>query len=379
MQFSFTKEQTMMQSSLREFTKKELSEASTEIDAMGKFSTEIKKKMSEMDLFGVLIPFNHGGMGMSPIEFAIIVEEISTVNASIGASVATTIHAASAILAFGSDEQKEKYLPAIAKGKSMASFACTEPAGGTNWPITAKTSATLDKDHYIINGSKCFISNAGIADIYIIMARTAPNSMDFSTFIIEKDTAGFSIGKMEDKFGLRGCPTGELFLDNCRIPKSNLLGKECEGLDIFRAAGGLHCVGAASIYVGLSQAALDACIQYSKEKEYIPSETLSYLESIQGTISEMTAQVEATRLLNLKAATLLQESNYTSFLSMQYGSRVALKVTGDAVALHGGYGCVKDNLVNRLFRDAKTLSLQVTYDSMKSIIGKLILEVPPQN
>jgi alkylation response protein AidB-like acyl-CoA dehydrogenase len=199
--------------------------------------------------------------------------------------------------------------------------------------------------------------------------------LGISAFIIEKDTPGFTVGKLENKFGLRGYPTGELFLDNCRIPKKNMLGKEGEGFKNFQAGSRFHFIGNASVYVGLSQAALDTCVQYAKEKESIPPATLSHLESIQGAVTEMAAEIEASRLLMLKASTLLGVPDFTPLLAVQKCSRMALKVTGDAVALHGGYGCLQENLANRLFRDAKTLSLQISYDKFKSVVGKRLMEV----
>ncbi len=378
MKFTLTNEQSMIHNTAREFARKEVAPIADEIDTTDKYPFGIIKSMSDFDFLGIITSSQFGGIGLSAFEFAIVVEEISAVSAALGVSLAINGRFAYDISALGTDEQKEKYLPAHSKGEKLGAIAFTEPNGGSNWPMTAQTNAVLEGDHYIVNGSKCFTSNAGVADVYIVMARTNEKKgpQGISAFLIDRDTPGFTFGNMENKFGLRGYPTGELFFDSCRIPKKNILGKEGEGFKNFQASGPFTFISTSAVYVGLAQVALDTCIQFAKGKESIPPSKLSQLESIQGTVSEMAAEIESSRLLMLKASTLVGTPNMTPLLAVLKCCRMALKVTGDAVALQGGYGCLQENLANRLFRDAKTLSLQMTYDKFKSVVGKRLMDVP---
>ncbi len=380
MKFSLTSEQSMIQNTVKEFARKEIAPIADEIDTTGKYPCEMIKSLSEIDFLGIMTSSRYGGLGLGAFEFAAVIEEISTVSAALGVSLAINGRFAYDISAYGTDEQKEKYLPAHAKGEKLGAIAFTEPNGGSNWPMTAQTSATLDGEHYVINGSKCFTSNAGVADVYIVMARIDEKKgpQGITAFVIEKGTPGFTFGKMENKFGLRGYPTGELFFDNCRIPKENMLGKEGEGFKNFQTSAAFTFIATAAVYVGIAQAALDTCVQYAKGRESVPPSKLSHLENIQGAVSEMAAEIESSRLLMQKAAALLGVPNLTPLLAVLKCCRMALKVTADAVALHGGYGCLQENLANRLFRDAKTLSLQISYDKFKSVVGKRLMDVPLQ-
>ena len=380
MNFTLTNEQSMIQKAAKEFAKKEVATVAEEIDTTGHYPRRIITSLSELDFLGMMTSSRFGGIGLSGFEFTTVIEEISAASAALGVSLAINGRFAYDISAYGTDEQKERYLPAHSKGEILGAIAFTEPNGGSNWPVTAQTTATLDREHYIINGSKCFTSNAGEADVYIVMARVNAEKgpMGISAFIIEKDTPGFTFGKMENKFGLRGYPIGELFFNNCRIPKNNMLGKAGEGFKSFQASAPFTFVSTAAVYVGIAQAALDACIQFAKERESIPPLTLSQLESIQGTVSDMAAEVESSRLLMQKASTMLGIPDMTPLLAVLKCCQMALKVTGDAVALHGGYGCLQENFANRLFRDAKTLSLQISFDKFKSVVGKRLMDVPLQ-
>lgn len=377
MNFKLNKEQLMIQNAAREFAQKEISPIVEELDSTGNYPLDLVKSLSKFDYLGLMTSSRYGGIGLSGVEFAIVIEEISAVCAALGVSLSTNARFAYDISAYGNEEQKERYLPAHARGEILGAIAFTEPNGGSNWPATAQTSANLDGDHYVINGSKCFISNAGIADVYIVMARTneIKGPQGISAFIIEKGTSGFTFGKMEDKFGLRGYPTGELFFDNCRIPKENLLGKEGEGFKNFQSSAAFTFVGTAAVYIGIAQAALVNSIEFAKGRMNVAPSTLSELESVQGTVSEMAAEVEASRLMMQKASSLLGTPSFASMLAVQKCSRMALQVTSDAVALQGGYGCIRENTVNRYFRDAKTLSLQISYDKFKSIIGMGLMDV----
>lgn len=378
MEFKLSNEQSMIQKAAREFTRTEILPLVEEIEKFENFPREIIRSLGDLDFLGIMTSSRYGGIGLSGIDLATVIEEISTVSAALGVSLAMNARFAYDISSYGSDEQKVRYLPPHSQGRLIGAIAFTEPNGGSNWPVTSQTEATWDGDNYVINGSKCFTSNAGVADTYIVMARTngVKGPKGISAFLIDKDTPGFSIGKIENKFGLRGYPIGELFFNDCRISKTNLLGKEGEGFKNFQASAPFTFVATSAVYLGIAQAALDSSIEFAKERQAIPPLTLSHLENVQGTVSEMAAEIESSRLLMQKAATLLGVPDFTALLSVLKCCRMALQVTGDAVALHGGYGCLQENLANRLFRDAKTLSLQVSYDKFKSVVGKRLMDVP---
>lgn len=232
----------------------------------------------------------------------------------------------------------------------------------------------------MVNGSKCFISNAGEADIYIVVARTDPakGPMGISTLIVEKDTPGFSFGTLEDKFGLRGDPTGELFFEDCRVPKGNLLGQEGDGMKIIPAFGALTCAGHAAIAAGIARAALEASVKYTRERVVVEPMTLANFDTVQSTIADMTVAVEAARLIAYRGVfpEARERPDPLTFLAAVFGPEVAIDVTGKAIRLHGGYGCTKDFPVGRYFRDAKTLSLHPAPDSLRLTAGKMLLGIP---
>lgn len=375
MNFTLTKEQSMIQQTAREFAAKEIAPIAREIDMTGEYPTQVMRSLNKLDLLGLMTSPEYGGSGLSPFEFAIVNEEISAVSAALGVSLAISSRFAYDISRFGTKNQKKAYLPGHAKGEILGAIAFTEPGGGSNWPLTVQTSAQKDGDDYIINGSKCFISNAGVADVYIVMARLngIEGPQGISAFIIEKETPNFSVGSIENKFGLRGYPTGELFFDNCRIPKANLLGTEGEGFTNFQTAVPFTFAATASVYVGLARAAMEESVQFAKQREVAPSKTLAQLESSLEKVSEMAAEIECSRLLMQKAAWQVGKPGPIPVHALLKCCRTALKITGDAVALHGGYGCLQESTVNRLFRDAKTLSLQISYDKVKGVAGAGIL------
>lgn len=378
MGFILSKEQSMIRNAAREFAQKEIDPLADEIDETCEYPREVVASLSKIDFLGIMTSPDYGGLGLGAFEFATILEEISAVSAALGVSLAINGRFAYDIAAYGNEEQKRRYLPAHARGDMLGAVAFTEPNGGSNWPVTAKTSATLDGEYYVINGSKCFTSNAGVAGAYIVMARIDEQKgpQGITAFVVEKNTPGFTIGKPENKFGLRGYPTGELYFDDCRIPKENMLGNAGEGFKNFQSSAALTFIATAAVYVGLAQAAMETCIQFAKERESIPSKPLSQLENIQGVVSEMAAEIEASRLLVQKAASLFGVPNTVPLLAVLKCCQMALKVTADAVALHGGVGCLEESFANRLFRDAKTLSLQISYDKFKTVVGKRLMDVP---
>lgn len=380
MDLRLTEEQEMTRKMARELAAKEIAPIAAEIDETGRFPSEVIERMAEAGLFGMLIPPPFGGTGRGRLDFLLVVEEIAAACASLGLSFVTSTDAAFLILAFGNDGQKRKYLPSLAKGERLGAFAITEPSGGANWWLTLQTRAVTDGDGYVVNGSKCFTTNASEADIYIVLARTDPTKgpMGISALIIEKDTPGFSFGKREEKLGLRGDPTGELIFEDCRVPKENLLGQEGDGLKIGSANAVLACAGIAAISAGVAQAALDASVKYAKERVVVEPMTLANLDGVQCIIADMAAAVGAARFLAYRAAfpEAREGPNPLIFVAAAFGTEVAIDVTGKAITLHGGYGSTKDFPVERYFRDAKTLSLHPASDFLRLTAGKLLLGIP---
>jgi butyryl-CoA dehydrogenase len=380
MDLRLTEEQEVTRKMVKELAANEIAPIAAEIDETGRFPREAMEKMAEAGLLGILVPPPFGGAGADRLTFVLSMEEISAASASVGWSLVTSIGVGFIILAFGSDEQRKRYLPALARGEKLGAFALVEPSGGTNWQMTLQTRAVADGDHYVVNGSKCFTSNTDEADIYVVFARTDPTQgpAGISVLIIEKDTPGFSFGTLEDKFGLRGDPTGELFFEDCRVPKENLVGQEGDGVKIFQAYGALDCVGQAAVTVGIAQAALDASVKYVKERAVVEPATLASFENVQRAIADMTVAVEAARLIAYRAALseMKEGPDPLMFAAATFCNEAALDVAGKAVELHGGHGCTRDYPVGRYFRDAKTLSLQKTFDYVKTMIGKMLLGIP---
>jgi len=379
MDLRLTERQEMTKKMARELAAKEIASIAAEIDETGRFPREVITKMADAGLFGIIIPPPFGGAGSERIDFVLAVDEIAAASASVAFGFVISTSTAFSILAFGSDEQRKKYLPALAKGQKLGAIAITEPSGGANWWLTLQTKAAADGEHYVVNGSKCFTTNAGEADTYVILARTDPakGPMGISALIIEKDTPGFSFGRREEKMGLRADPTAELIFENCRVPKDNLLGQEGDGLKIASAAASVVCAGVAAISAGIAQAALDASVKYTKERTVVAPMTLANLDGVQSTVADMAAAVEAARFMAYRASFPEgQGPDPFILLAAVFGTEAALDVTGKAIRLHGGYGCTKDFPVERYFRDAKVLSTHPATDFVRLNAGKMLLGIP---
>ena len=380
MDLRLTEEQEMIKKTARELATKEIAPIAAEIDQTGRFPSEVIKKMADAGMFGIIFPPPFGGAGGERLNLLLAVEEIAAASASVALSMVESISTAFTILAFGNDDQRRKYLPALAKGEKLAAFAVTEPSGGANWLMTLQTKAVADGDHYVVNGTKCFISNSDEADIYVVMVRTdvTKGPMGISALIIDKDTPGFSFGKQEEKLGLRGDPTGELIFNNCRVPKGNLLGQEGDGMKIAPAFATLDCAGHAATAVGIAQAALNASVKYTKERLVVAPMTLANFDVVQYTVADMAAAVGAARLLAYRAV-FPQAPGMPDpllFMAAVFSKEVAIDVTSKAIMLHGGYGCTKDFPLERYFRDAKTLSLVPASDFLRLTAGKMLLGIP---
>lgn len=377
MNFQLSEEHEMIRKMVRDFANKEVAPTAEERDEEERFDREIFDKMAELGLTGIPWPEEYGGIGSDYLAYCIAVEELSRVCASTGVTLsAHTSLAGWPVYTFGTEEQKQKYLRPMAEGKKIGAYGLTEPSAGSD-AGSMRTSAKEDGDHYVLNGSKIFITNGGIADIYIVFAVTDPESKHKGTtaFIIEKDFEGFSVGKKERKLGIRSSPTTEIIFDNCRVPKENVLGELGQGFKIAMQTldGGRN--GIAAQAVGIAQGALDASIDYAKEREQFGKPILVN-QGISFKLADMATSIEASRLLTYQAAWL--ESNKLSYskesaMAKLMAGDTAMKVTVEAVQVFGGYGYTKDYPVERFMRDAKITQIyEGTQEVQRLVISRMV-------
>lgn len=357
MDFTLTKEQEMVRNVMREFAVNEVEPIAADIDETGRFPKENVEKMARAHMLGIPFPEEYGGAGGDEIAYAIAVEELSKVCATTGVILSAHTSLGSwPIYKFGTEEQKQKYLVPLAKGEKLGAFGLTEPNAGTD-AAGQQTVAVLDGDHYVLNGSKIFITNGGQADTYIIFAMTdrSKGTRGISAFIVEADTPGFTIGKVEDKLGIRGSSTTELIFQNCRIPKENLLGEEGKGFKIAMMTLDGGRIGIAAQALGIAQGALDVTVEYLKERQQF-GRPLSKFQGLQWMVADMETEINASRLLVYRAAFNKANGlpyNKEAAMAKLFAASTAMSVTTKCVQLHGGYGYTKDYPVERMMRDAK--------------------------
>lgn len=377
MQFKLTEEHEMIRKMVRDFAQNEVAPTAAERDEEERFDREIFDKMAELGLTGVPWPEEYGGIGSDYLAYCIAIEELSRVCASTGVTLsAHTSLAGWPIYKFGTEEQKQKYLRPMAQGEKIGAYGLTEPSSGSD-AGGMRTTAKLVGDEYVISGSKIFITNGGIADTYVVFALTDPESKQKGTsaFIIEKDFPGFSVGKKEKKLGIRSSPTTEIIFDECRVPKENLLGKEGEGFKIAMMTldGGRN--GIAAQAVGIAQGALDAAVDYAKERVQF-GKPISAQQGIGFKLADMATGVEASRLLTYQAAWLESVGlpyGKESAMSKLFAGDTAMKVTTEAVQVFGGYGYTKDYPVERYMRDAKITQIyEGTQEIQKLVISRMV-------
>lgn len=377
MDFKLSEEHEMIRKMVRDFAMKDVAPTAAERDEEERFDMDIFKKMAELGLTGIPWPEEYGGIGSDYLAYVIAVEELSRVCASTGVTLsAHTSLAGWPVYKFGTEEQKQKYLRPMAEGTKIGAYGLTEPGSGSD-AGGMRTTAKLDGDHYVLNGSKIFITNGGIADIYIVFAVTDPDSKHKGTsaFIVEKDFAGFSVGKKEKKLGIRSSPTTEIMFDNCRVPKENLLGEEGEGFIIAMKTldGGRN--GIAAQAVGIAQGALDAAVDYAKERVQF-GKPIAANQGVGFKLADMATATEASRLLTYQAAWL--ESNdlpygKASAMAKLMAGDTAMKVTTEAVQVFGGYGYTKDYPVERFMRDAKITQIyEGTQEIQRLVISRML-------
>ena len=382
MNFNLNKTQELFRQMIREFAEKEVKPLAAEIDEQERFPQETVEKMAKLGIFGIPVPKQYGGAGGDNIMYSIAVEELSRCCATTGVVVsAHTSLCMSPILQFGTEEQKMKYVPKLASGEWLGAFGLTEPNAGTD-AAGQQTTAVLDGEEWVLNGNKIFITNAGHANVYIVIAMTDKSlgTKGISAFIVEATTPGFSVGKKELKMGIRGSATAELIFSNCRIPKANLLGKVGEGFKIAMMTLDGGRIGIASQALGIAQGALDETVKYTKERKQF-GKAIAKFQNTQFQMADLKTKIEAARLLVRSAAFREDEHvanprvNYSADAAMAklYAAEVAMEVTTKCVQFHGGYGYTREYPVERMMRDAKITEIyEGTSEVQRMVIaGKL--------
>lgn len=379
MNFSLSKEHEMLREMYRSFTASEVKPLAEEIDEEERFPVETVEKLARYGFFGIPFPKEYGGAGADNLAYAMAVEELSKACGTTGVIVsAHTSLCAAPIYEFGTEEQKQKYLVPLAKGEKIGAFGLTEAGAGTD-AAGQQTKAVLEGDYWILNGSKIFITNAGYADTYIVMAMTdkSVGTRGISAFIVEKGFEGFSVGKKEKKMGIRGSSTCELIFENCKVPKENLLGKIGQGFKIAMKTLDGGRIGIASQALGLAQGAIDETVKYTKERKQF-NKPIAAFQNTQFQLADMQTKTEAARLLVYKAAYLKdQKVDYSKEAAMAklYASEVSSEVTNKAVQLHGGYGYTREYGVERMMRDAKITEIyEGTSEVQRMVISAAMLK-----
>lgn len=376
--FKLTEEQEMLRKAVRDFAEGEIKPKAAEMDENEQYDYSLWTKMAEMGLAGVPFPEDYEGSGMDNLSYAIVVEELSRVCASSGVLVsAHTSLCAWPIYAFGTEEQKKKYLVPLANGSKIGALGLTEPGAGSD-AVGQKTTAVLDGDEWVLNGSKIFITNGYYADTYIVIAVTdkEKKARGISMFIVEKDTPGFTFGKKEHKMGIRASATYELIFENCRIPKENLLGELGAGFKqvMMTLDGGR--IGIASQALGIAQGAYEAALEYSKIREQF-GKPISANQGIAWMLADMATQIEAARLLVYQAAYLKDAGEpygKQSAMAKLHAAETAMFVTTKAVQIFGGYGYTREYPVERMMRDAKITEIyEGTSEVQRIVIAASIL------
>ncbi|MFC4767450.1 acyl-CoA dehydrogenase [Effusibacillus consociatus] len=378
MKFVLTQEQQDIRDMISEFAQKEIAPYAAKIDEEDQFPREIVQKMGKLGLLGIPVPEERGGVGADFLSYMLAIEEISYASAALGVILA--VHSSLGtlpILKFGSEEQKQRYLPKMAAGELLGAFALTEPGAGSD-ASRLSTRAVKQGDHYVLNGSKIFITNGGEADLYITFAVTDPGqgANGISAFIVEKGTQGFSVGKKEKKLGLNGSATTTLIFEDAVVPATQLLGQEGEGFKIAMSNldGGRIGIGAQAL--GIARAAFDAALAYTKQREQF-GKPVAEFQGVQFMLADMATRIEAAKLLVYRAATLREQGlpcAKEASIAKLFATDTAMAVTTDAVQLHGGYGYSKEYPVERYMRDAKVTQIyEGTNQIQRIVIAKNLL------
>ena len=383
MDFALDKKHEMVRTLYRDFAENEVKPLAQEIDETERFPKETVEKMAKYGFFGIPVPKEYGGQGCDPLAYVMCVEELAKVCGTTAVIVsAHTSLCIDPILTYGTEEQKQKYVPKLASGEWLGAFGLTEPGAGTD-AQGQQTKAVLDGDEWVLNGSKCFITNGKQANVYIIIAVTGTvekrgrKQKEISSFIVEKGTPGFTFGTKEKKMGIRGSSTYELIFTDCRIPKENLLGQQGKGFGIAMHTLDGGRIGIASQALGLAEGALERTIAYVKERKQF-GRTIGQFQNTQFQLADMATKVEAAKNLVYKAAIAkATQKTYSVEAAMAklYAAEVAMEVTTKAVQLHGGYGYIREYDVERMMRDAKITEIyEGTSEVQRMVISGSLLK-----
>ena len=383
MDFTLDKKHEMARSLFRDFAQNEVKPLAQEVDEEERFPIETVQKMAKYGFMGIPIPREYGGQGCDPLTYVMCVEELSKVCGTTAVIVSShTSLCMDPILTFGTEEQKQKYLPDLASGKKLGAFGLTEPGAGTD-AQGQQTKAVLDGDEWVLNGSKCFITNGKYADVYIIIAVTGTvekhgrKMKEISAFIVEKGTPGFTFGTKEKKMGIRGSATYELIFTDCRIPKENLLGQRGKGFNIAMHTLDGGRIGIASQALGLAEGALDLTIDYVKERKQF-GRSIAQFQNTQFQIADLKTRCDAAQMLVYRAAKAKETQKRYSVEAAEaklFAAEAASAVTSKCVQLHGGYGYIRDYDVERMMRDAKITEIyEGTSEVMRMVISGSLLK-----
>jgi butyryl-CoA dehydrogenase len=380
MDFALSSQHEAIRATVRDFAERRIRPVADELERKGEFPMEIIREAAGLGLLGVPYPEEIGGTGLDSLAYAITVEELSRASGSVGIIVsAHTSLGCNPLWIAGTDEQKERYLRPMASGEVIGAYGLTEPGAGSDSRGT-RTRAHRDGDEWVLNGGKRFITNAGVAGTYIVTAVTdrEEESGKISAFIVEADTPGFSIGRMEEKMGLHASNTGELIFEECRVPAANMLGPEGEGDKLFLKTLDGGRIGIAAMALGLAQAAYEAASAYAKERRQF-GRAIAEFQGVAFMIADMAVKIDAARLLTYRAAWLKDCGKpYTTEAAMAklFASEVARDVTNDAIQVHGGYGYITEYHVERYLRDAKLTEIgEGTSQIQRMVIARNLLGV----
>ena len=379
MNFDFTEDQLMIQQSAKEFAEAEIAPSSIQRDISAEFPHDIVKKIGELGFLGMMVPPEFGGAGLDTISYVLAMIEISKVDASVGVimSVNNSL-VCHGLEKYGSDYIKEKYLTSLAKGEKLGAFALSEPEAGSD-ATKQKTTADKDGDYYVLNGMKNWITNGISADYFLVMATTDKEKghHGISTILVEKGTPGFGHGKKEDKLGIRSSDTCSLTFENCRVPAKNIVWEEGKGFNFAMNILNGGRIGIASQAIGIAEASFEAALKYSKERKAFGANIASF-QAIQFKLADMAVKIDAAKMLTLKAAALkdAQKKYYKeAAMAKLYSSKIAVECALEAIQIHGGYGYVREYLVERYLRDAKITEIyEGTSEIQNIVIARALLD-----
>jgi alkylation response protein AidB-like acyl-CoA dehydrogenase len=379
MNFDFTEEQLMIQQSAKEFAEAEIAPTSVERDIKAEFPTEIVKKLGELGFLGMMVPPEFGGTGLDTISYVLAMIEISKVDASVGVIMSVN----NSLVCFGLEKYgspyiKEKFLTPLAKGEKLGAFALSEPEAGSD-ATKQKTTADKEGDFFVVNGMKNWITNGISADYFLVMATTDKEKghHGISTLLVEKGTPGFEHGKKEDKLGIRSSDTCSLTFENCKVPAKNIVWEEGKGFNFAMNTLNGGRIGIAAQAIGIAEASFQAALKYSKERKAFGS-TISTFQAVQFKLADMAVKIDAAKLLTLNAAAM-KDANKKYYkeaaMAKLYASKIAVECALDAIQIHGGYGYVREYLVERYLRDAKITEIyEGTSEIQNIVIARALLD-----